>query len=153
MTPEQKRKYNTVMGGFLLSVGIVAWMTTVYFAVAPAKPKPAPMNAAPTVDMNSCRSALAQLGYSATITGNEVKAYEPLTADPQAQLEKASIATLICKVNLQEFCIGTGCAQPGVTLVLRRTTEGNEQVGPKKPEVKAPSPPRDNASAAASNKK
>lgn len=126
MTPEQKRKFNTVFGGIFLGVGIVAWMLTVYFAVSPNEPAPAPVAGAPSVNLASCRDALAQLGFQATLKDQDLTAYEPLSANPKDQLDRASIAALVCKIPLKSFCMGDGCEQPGMTLVLRKPVDRSD---------------------------
>ncbi len=123
MTPEQKRKFNTVFGGVFLGTGIVAWMLTMYFAVSPNEPAPAPVIGAPSVNMTSCRDALAQLGYNATLKDQDVTAFEALSTDPKDQLDRATVAALVCKVPMKSFCMGDGCDQPGITLVLRKPVD------------------------------
>lgn len=119
MNPEKQRSYNTVFGGIFLSVGILAWLGAIFFAVFPNEPAPAPVKAQAPIDMDSCRAALSTLGYSASIENKvQIKAYEALSNDPKEQLEKASLAAVICKVPMREFCMGSGCPRPGVTLTL-----------------------------------
>lgn len=126
MTPEQKRKFNTVFGGIFLGTGIVAWMLTVYFAVSPNAPAPAPVLSAPSVSLTSCRDALSQLGYQVTLKEPDVTAFEPLSADPKEQLDRASVAALVCKIPMKSFCMGEGCEQPGLTLVLRKPVDRSD---------------------------
>lgn len=120
MTPEQQKKFNTTFGGIFLSVGIIAWLLTFYFAMTPNAPAPAPMVAAPSVDLESCRAALGQMGFSASVKDREVTAFQSLGESPKNQLETASIATLMCKLPLKSFCMGDGCDQPGLTIVMRK---------------------------------
>lgn len=122
MTPEQKRKFNTFFGSAFLGAGLIAWGLTAYFAVTPNPPKPVPVIGAATVDLGSCRSVLGSLGYEATVSDPTVTAYEPLSANPQEQLQKATLAAAVCKLPLKSFCMGDGCERPGLTLVVYRTT-------------------------------
>lgn len=137
MTPEQRRHFNTVFGGVLLSLGIIAWLLAGYFSIAPRAPAPPLLNAK-SVDLSSCRSALSELGYRATERPNEVLAFEAL--DPpraQAQLEKASIAVNLCHLSLHTFCVGDGCEQPGITLVLRKPVEAAVTAVSTEPKISA----------------
>ncbi len=120
MTPEQSRKFNTAFGGLFIGAGVLAWMLAIYFAVAPNEPAPAPVMVSSSIDLGSCRNTLAELGYTATMQDGSVTAYEPLTTDPQAQLNRATVAALVCKIPMKSFCMGEGCEQPGLTLVLRK---------------------------------
>ena len=122
MTPDQRRQFNTTFGGILLGIGIFAWLFSFYFVVVPRDVAPPPI-AASSVDLASCQSALADLGYSATEKASEVIAFEALSAMPREQLEKASIAANICHLPLNSFCMGEGCERPGLTLVLRKAVE------------------------------
>jgi hypothetical protein len=139
MNPDQRRQFNTSFGGVLLALGIIAWLLTIYFAAFPRAEVPALRNAT-SVDLSSCRSALGDLGYTATERPNEVSAFEPLSDDPQGQLEKASIAANLCHLKMHTFCIGEGCEKPGITLVLRKpvelAVEKASAVAPSKPNAK-----------------
>lgn len=106
-----------------MGTGIVAWLLAVYFAAVPAQPAPHPVIGTPSVDVNSCRTALTQMGFSATVKGNEITAFEALSSEPRLQLEKASVAAVLCKIPMKSFCMGEGCAQPGMTLVLQKPVE------------------------------
>jgi hypothetical protein len=121
MSPEQKRKFNTVFGGVFLGGGIVAWALTVYFAMTPNPPRPTPVVGMPTIDLSSCRSVLAGFGYDAKVKDSDVIAYEPLSASPKDQLQKATLAATVCKLPMKSFCMGEGCAQPGLTVVVGTT--------------------------------
>lgn len=123
MTPAQRRQFNTIFGGLFIGLGIIAWILTFYFAMTPNEPAPAPVLGAPSVDLQSCRTALAQLGYTATLKDHDVTAFEPLSANPKDQLERASTAALVCKLPLKAFCMGDGCEQPGLTLVVRKPVD------------------------------
>lgn len=120
MTPEQKRKFNTVFGGIFFAVGSIAWALTAYFAVTPNPPRPHPVLNSASVDLASCRTALGSLGYQASVKDNDVTGYEPLSGNPKLQLERATLAASVCKMSLKSFCMGEGCEQPGVTVVVTR---------------------------------
>lgn len=123
MSPEQKRKFNTVFGSVFMASGAVAWLLTVYFAMTPNPPKPAPAHAAPVVDVASCRSALSTFGYEVGQAGDEVTLFEQLAQDPQQQLDKATMAASLCKFTLKKFCMGEACERPGLTMVLAKPVE------------------------------
>lgn len=123
MTPEQKRKFNTVFGSVFLVGGFAAWALTAYFAVTPNPPRPFPVLNSASVDLASCRSALGALGYQATMKDRDVIAFEPLSDNPKQQLERASLAASVCKLPLKSFCMGEGCEQPGVTVVVTRLSD------------------------------
>lgn len=119
MSPEQKRKFNTAFGGFFFLSGLLAWGLAAYFAVTPNPPKPAPTVAGTVVDLNSCSRALRSLGYTdVAVEKNDVIAREPLSSDPKAQLERATIGGTMCKLEMKAFCMGEACVHPGVTLVV-----------------------------------
>jgi len=120
MTPQQRKTFNTLFGTLLLSVGLVSWGLTAYFAVTPQEPAPAPVASRAPVDLGSCRNALAELGYSAVVQQGKVEATTPLTGNPQEQLERASVAVLVCQLELESFCMGEGCDNPGVNFVLKQ---------------------------------
>jgi hypothetical protein len=121
MTPLQQQRFNTAMGGTFLGTGVVAWAVALFFAVVPNAEAPAPVNAAPVVELNSCRATLTQLGFNASIRGGaDIVISQPMGPNLQVQLEKASLAASVCKLPLQSFCMGTGCATPGMELVLRQ---------------------------------
>ena len=121
MSPEQKRKFNTAFGGFFFLSGLLAWGLAAYFAVTPNPPKPAPTVAGTVVDLNSCSRALRNLGYTdVTVEKNDVTAREPLSSDPKAQLERATIGATMCKMEMKSFCMGEACTHPGVTLVVTK---------------------------------
>ena len=123
MSPEQKRKFNTVFGSVFLVTASVAWGLTAYFAFTPAPPKPAPVHREPVVDLGSCQKALQALGYQVSIVNSEVLVYEPLEPlleGNQRQLEKSTAAVSVCHLNLKEFCMGEGCDRPGLNFTLAR---------------------------------
>lgn len=119
MSPEQKRKFNTVFGGVFMATGIFAWALTAYFAVTPNAPKPAPVVSGTTIDLSSCQNSLRALGYEATLKNKDVTAYEQLSpTDPKQQLDRATIAATVCRLPLKSFCMGEGCERNGVTIVV-----------------------------------
>jgi hypothetical protein len=121
MSPEQKRKFNTAFGGFFFASGLAAWALAGYFAFTPNPPKPAPSFAGTVVDLNSCSRALRNLGYpDVTVEKDDITAHEPLTADPKAQLDRATIGATMCKLEMKSFCMGEACMHPGVTLVVTK---------------------------------
>lgn len=132
MNPEQQRKYNTIFGGLFLGLGIITWLLAVFFAVVPNAEAPTPVTGNTSIDLQSCRTALGQLGYSANVAANksDVTAYEPFGSDPKAQLEKATVGVLVCKLSLQSFCMGEGCERPGISFTLRKPVEAKRTVEP-----------------------
>lgn len=136
MTPEQKRKFNGVVGSFFLFIGILSWLFAWYFSVTPNPTKPAPIVSAPSIDLASCRTLLSGLKYNAWISGQDVVAFEPLTSEPYQQLQKASLAAVACKLPLKTFCMGEGCEQPGVTVVVSKPEISVAKAG-KNPAVSA----------------
>ncbi len=133
MSPEQRRKFNTAAGGLFIGAGVVAWALAVYFAVTPNPPKPAPTAGTALVDLGSCRSALSVLGYQATLKGDEIEAFEPMGADPKDQLERASVATTMCKLQMKTFCVGEGCEKPGLSFTLARPANPTPKAAAAKP--------------------
>lgn len=133
MSPEQKRKFNTVFGSIFLAGAAVAWGLAVYFAITPAPPKPAPVHREATVGLGSCQMVLQSMGYQVSIVNNEVQAYEPLSEDPQRQLEESTAAVHVCRMSLKEFCMGTGCARPGLSFTLARARQPPAQTQARPP--------------------
>jgi hypothetical protein len=149
VTPEGKRRFNTLMGSGFLVLGVTAWALTVYFGLTPAPAKPHPVSLAPTVDLNSCRSLLQRLGYSATVQKNEVTARQFELADPPGQLEQATLAIAACKLPLKTFCMGTDCDGTGLTFTLSTvadslapapTHDATPPTPPKRPNVPTRAP-------------
>lgn len=120
MTPLYQQRFNTIVGGVLIGLGVLAWATSVFFAVVPNAPAPAPVIASPIVDLQSCRSALVSLGLKATVRNNvEVVIQEEISPQFEEQLERASLASVVCKLPMQSFCMGAGCTpSPGMHMVL-----------------------------------
>lgn len=118
MSPEQKRKFNTTFGSLFFGVGLLAWGLTIYFAVTPNDPMPAPTVGESQIDPVSCRTALSTLGYEVTTQGADIVAFEPLSSQPKQQLERATMVSGLCKLPLKEFCMGEGCERPGVSITL-----------------------------------
>ena len=146
MSPEQKRKFNTVFGGVFMVTGIFAWALTAYFAVTPNPPKPAPVVSGVTIDLASCQSSLRTLGYTVTMKDKDITAHEELSIpDPKAQLDRATVAATVCRLPMKSFCMGTGCEKPGVTIVV----SADEHVGQA---AAAPTKPAAGAAAASTAK-
>jgi hypothetical protein len=124
MSPEKKRQFNTVFGGLFLLGAALGWGLAVYFALTPAPPRPAPVVRESPVNLASCSALLQALGYQASIVGNNVMAFEPLSRDPRRQLERSSLVVTACRLALSEFCMGEGCTRPGVSFTLARPTPG-----------------------------
>jgi hypothetical protein len=139
MSPEQKRKFNTVFGSVFITTGIFAWALTAYFAVTPNPKRPAPVVHGLAIDLPSCQKTLTSLGYEATIKNKEVTAHEMLSAtDPKQQLDRATIAATVCRLPMKSFCMGEGCERPGVTLVVTADeTAVRPSAAPSKPATAA----------------
>lgn len=119
MSPEQKRKFNTFFGSLFLISGLAAWGLSSYYAVTPNAPMPAPVSGAKIIDLKSCEVTLKSLGYTkVSVKKSDVIAHEAMSSNPQEQLYKASIASTVCKLDMKYFCIGGGCPQQGLTIIL-----------------------------------
>jgi len=118
VSPEQKRKFNTVFGGMFIATGIFAWALAAYFAVTPNPPKPAPVVNGTSIDVPSCRNTLRALGYEVTVKGKDITAYESAITEPKLQLDRATVAATVCRLPLKSFCMGEGCERPGITIVV-----------------------------------
>lgn len=112
MTPETKRKFNISMGSLFILAGLASSGAGFFAATVPAEKRPAPVSSAPVVDLESCRTALTQMGYSAIMQNKEIRAVEVSLDNPEQQLVKATAAINICRMELQEFCMGEACSQP-----------------------------------------
>lgn len=122
MTPVQQQNFNTLCGTILLVLGIIAWGSAAYFGVVPRVKVP-PIHAQSYTDLPSCQMALMELGYSVVEHSGEIMVHEELGESPQEQLEKASVAVSLCRLELQSFCMGDACEKPGLTMVLQRKAE------------------------------
>jgi hypothetical protein len=119
MTPETKKKFNITAGSIFGVLGLTCFAVAAYVASVPAAPKPAPVSPMPIVNASSCRDTLLQMGYTATLAnGGGVTAKDNSIDDPQAALTKATAAIGLCELPLGEFCMGSGCTEPGVTFTL-----------------------------------
>lgn len=118
MTPETQKKVNVTAGSTLSVLGLICFVIAFYVATVPAVPRPAPVSPQPIVNTSSCRDVLTQMGYTATLINGGVTAKDVSLDDPQAALTKATAALGLCKLKLSEFCMGSGCADPGLTFTL-----------------------------------
>ncbi len=133
MTPDGKRKFNTLVGSLFLLLGVGGWAMTGYLVLTPAPPKPHPVSLAPKVDANSCRIVLQRLGYETTVRKDEVVAIERGLSDPEDQLRRASLAISACKIDLKEFCMGTSCEPEGLTFTLSNVVSDGKDVKAARP--------------------
>ncbi len=119
MTPENQKKFNVTAGGTFGFLGLMFVLMTFYVAAVPAPPKPAPTLAVPMVSPASCRDMLTQLGYVSSLTsGGGVSAKDASLTDPEGALTKATAAIAMCKMSLNEFCMGSACPDPGISFKL-----------------------------------
>lgn len=123
MTPYQKRQFNTGFGGIFLSLGLLAWMLTVYFAISPSEPIPAPVPEKAGVSLDSCKKVLGDLGFQTELKDNSVTARTSLIVAPKEQLARASVGILGCKLPMTYFCMGDGCETPGISFVITKPKE------------------------------
>lgn len=149
MTPIQQQRFNTVVGGVGIGVGVIAWAIALFFAVVPNDKAPAPVTMAPVVDLNSCKSALSQVGFQAELRANaEVVLMQDLATSGEGvkeQLQMASLASTLCKIPMHTFCMGEGCeAGAGMHMTLRPTNIGPRRGlppgGPAIPSAAKPAP-------------
>lgn len=141
MTPDQQRKFNTAFGGIFIAGGFICLAMALWFAIKPNDPAPHPVLGGTTIDLQSCRKAVQDLGFVAQLKGQDVTAHQALSDDPQAQLERASTAILVCKLPLHSFCMGQGCEQPGLSFTVRKPVELKIDAPPPEAEEAAPAAP------------
>ncbi|KWT98296.1 MULTISPECIES: hypothetical protein [unclassified Variovorax] len=121
MSPEQKRKFNTAAGSTFIAIGVFAWALTSYFAVTPSQARPAPTYSGAVVDLQSCAGTLRSLGYrDVAMKGDDIIIFEELSDAPKEQLERATLAATVCKLEMKSFCMGEACARPGMSLTVAR---------------------------------
>lgn len=125
MTPDTNRKLNGTAGSVFAVLGLICFAVAFYAATVPALPKPAPVSPQPIVNASSCRDVLTQMGYTATLANGGVTAKDGSLDDPQAALTKATAAIGLCKLKLAEFCMGSGCTDPGLTFTLSSNPKAN----------------------------
>lgn len=133
MTPDQQRKFNTTLGGVFIAGGFICLAMALWFAIKPNEPAPHPVLGGTSIDLQSCRKAIGDLGYVVTLKGQDITAHEPLSEDPQAQLERASTGVLLCKLALQSFCMGQGCQPAGVSFTIRKPVEAKYEAAVETP--------------------
>lgn len=120
MSPEAKKKFNTVFGAGFIAAGLMSWMIAAYFAYTPKEPIKLETATAAPIDLNSCRNALGSMGYETQLKDNLITAYEALSSDDvKRQLEKASLGVAVCKLPLESFCAGEGCERLGLSFTLK----------------------------------
>lgn len=152
MSPEQRKKFNTVFGSVFLTLGLFGYGMSAYYAVTPNKPLASTV--APSreiVDSSSCVRAMLQLGFQAYVTGPDVEVYAPLPGpndDVKELLEKASLGIAMCKLKMKEFCMGTTCKEgPGLRFKLSSPQQQAAVVTPPEEGPKTTRPLRPRATA------
>lgn len=151
MILEKQRIINTALGSMLLIFSFLCLGTTTYLALNPLPAIPAPVSGVPTIDKESCRSLLGQLGYNTSVSNGEVQAQLAPDAleDPQNQLRVASMGISACKLNLKKFCMGTACETPGLSFSLTSNNMPKPASAPPAPPVNMePTPPANSATPA-----
>lgn len=130
MAPESTRKFNTLIGTLFILGGLAGWGVAMYKSVVPAPSVVFEAAPAPLVDARSCATILKEIGFEATASAGEVKAYLTGSAEvlegtsaksPKDLLGDATLAVSACKMKLKTFCMGNaeGCpGEPGLTMVL-----------------------------------
>lgn len=118
MTPEAQRKFNISVGTLSLLFGLAAWAAAGYVALTPAQPRPAPVSPLPVIDLASCAQALTSMGLPASVRTARIEVFRADIDDPEKLLRDASLGLAACKLELQRFCMGEGCPQPGLSMTL-----------------------------------
>lgn len=144
MSPEQKRKFNTIAGSFF-SIGAALFLGMAgYFTFVQAPVKPAPVKLTSIVSKESCSDYLRNMGFTAD-TGmpqslkvrGEFNTGLDMTAS-EYYLDRVSLATTVCQYTLKDFCMGTECSEgSGVFFTL---TIPEVKVPEIKPVDKTPKP-------------
>lgn len=155
MSPEQKRKFNTIAGSFLSFGAVVFLALTVYFVLVPRTPKPHPVDGKPIVSAETCANYLRRMQLNVEPTNNdskelvvhgELKEELDMIAS-ELFLDKISYATSVCGYQMNKFCMGTSCEQgKGIHFSLAIPTKQVEKkaVTPKNPDNKASGPQEKN---------
>lgn len=148
MSPEQKRKFNTIAGSFLSFGSVIFLALTIYFVLVPRAPKPHPVEGKPIVSAESCANYLRRMQFNVEPTNNdskelvvhgELKEEFDMIAS-ELFLDKISYATTICGYQMNKFCMGTSCAEgKGIhfSLAIPTKTADKKQQKAKAPEGKA----------------
>lgn len=119
MSPEQKRKFNTIAGTFLSLGSVVFLALTIYFVLVPRAPKPHPVEGTPIVGTETCGNYLRRMQFNVEPTNPESKEMvvhgelkeELDMVASELFLDKISYATTICGYQLNKFCMGTACSE------------------------------------------
>ena len=116
MTPEQKKKFNLVFGSIFLVASTLTWGMAIYFGVKPADTKSLPIVEKEAISLSACSNTVRDLGFNVETKGNTLvltKRFSPAsvngvdTIEPDMQL--MTVASSICKYNVQYMCIGSAC--------------------------------------------
>ena len=120
MSPHAKKQFNTSVGGLFMGLGALAWLIAVVFALKPSDQKRLPpVSLAPSVDLTTCRTAVNQLyGFTSRMEKGSLVLTTQDIGNPQKVLNDATAAIALCKMELAEFCMGTGCPEQGMTMTL-----------------------------------
>lgn len=142
---ESLKKFNTVTGVLLTSLGVISFLIAAWIATHPAPPKPLPVNLEPITDQDSCRGTFSKLGFVAYIKDGEIYVSEYDIQDPQASLARASLGLSLCKsMSLKTFCMGEAstdaCQSQGLAMVLKGGGKMDVPKAPPKPATPAPTP-------------
>jgi hypothetical protein len=130
MTPEHKKKFNTVAGTLFIVMGMLGYAMALYYALTPNTPVSPPGEIAQVSD-SSCLAVAAHLGFEAheEPNGLVIKGQLPIggevTKDTiQALFANADLVPSLCERKMQYFCIGADCKNgPGLEMRLPALTK------------------------------
>jgi hypothetical protein len=138
MTPESRKKFNTLMGSFLIFLALVCFGLAAYMIFVPAQEKPAPLPTVAAISKQPCIEGLTALGLTAISVGEDIQVTDRhAELPPLDRLKTASLGVSMCHMYLKTFCMGPACPDPSA---LSFTLTQNEQAANAGGSLAAPSP-------------
>ena len=115
ITPSQYR----VAGIAMLASGVVLLILALVFALnTQMQQKGGVLHTKAVAD--ECISRISQLGLKATAQDNRITVSEPNPSQTVELLAASSQAIGLCpEWSLSQYCLGSGCKPPGLTMVLQ----------------------------------
>lgn len=140
MTPESRKKFNTLMGSFLIILALACFGLAAYMIFVPAKEKPAPLPTVATISKQPCIEGLTALGLTAVSVGEDIQVTDRhIDLPPLERLKTASLGISMCHLYLKSFCMGPACPDPSaLSFTLTQEEQAVTATTPAAPRVPQP---------------
>lgn len=145
MTPESRKKFNTLMGSFLIFIALVCFGLAAYMIFVPAKEKPAPLPTVAAISKQPCIEGLTALGLTAISVGDDIQVTDRNSElPPLERLKTASLGISMCHMYLKTFCMGPACPDPSaLSFTLTQNEQSISTSAPFSAPAPRPAPPQD----------